>query len=214
MRSSNPAMLFALLIALSFGCGESQFNGGQRVNQPDDNLENGDAALRDDVDADGRGDEDDDKDSDVDLDQNGDPRQDNPAERRVRIDADEVFDNSPEGQALKNCFQEWGETPFDEEAAGNFRKLSVNSEGFQSEKIQDRTSTKEPVLVLVQVKAEGFSSYKIDLGNPNGWYCMDTATVGFTSIDLLKHCKATLGNWNKSSTGFSSNDHTEYGSDC
>lgn len=131
-----------------------------------------------------------------------------------RINPEALFDNSPDGQALKACFNEWGETPFDETSAKNFKRLSSKSTGFGSKNISDRAKTQNPALILVDVNAVGFSSYRIDLGNPNGWYCIKSSAKGFSSFEYLKQCRAQIGNMQDEQTGFGRSQFTEYGENC
>jgi len=130
------------------------------------------------------------------------------------IDPETTFDNSPEGQTLKRCFLEWGQTPFDEASARNFRTLSASSTGFGSRVISDRTKTERASLVLVKIDVQGFSSVELDLGNPNGWYCISSTARGFTSLRFDKHCRATIGNLDSQMTGFGQSQNREYGDNC
>lgn len=130
------------------------------------------------------------------------------------FDPDTVFDSTPEGSAMKSCFKEWGQTPFDAKSALNYRTLTTNSSGFTSKVLADKTTTSEPALILVKVSATGFSSFKVDLGNPNGWYCLSSNLVGFSWVNISHHCQATIGNNQSTSKGFSSGNTEVYGSNC
>lgn len=130
------------------------------------------------------------------------------------INPDDVFDNTPNDQVMNKCFKEWGEAPFDAQAAKNYRILTAIGTGFGAREIADRTNTKEASLVLVKVTVEGFSNINLDLGNPHGWYCIDSSAVGFTRLTIKKNCRATIGNLKNQMTGFGGSQTQEYGDDC
>jgi len=193
MRSARKNWNFALCLLLT-GCGSSSFSGdagnleagrqGQNKPQSNSPLTAQSSALE----------------------ENG--------QKYYKFNADAVFDNSADGQALKACFAEWGETPFNEQTAKAYKKLTSKSKGFGSKNISDRARTREPALILVDIQAIGFSSYRVDLGNSNGWYCIKSNAEGFSSFDYLKHCRAQIGNMQDEAVGFSQNNFTEYGDDC
>jgi hypothetical protein len=54
----------------------------------------------------------------------------------------------------------------------------------------------------------------MDLGNPNGYYCIKGKNVGFSGRRIMKHCRATIGSDEVENTGFSGSSISEYGSEC
>lgn len=130
------------------------------------------------------------------------------------IDPDKVFDDTPDDQAVNKCFKEWGVTPFDETGARNYRIMEAEGTGFSAREISDKTTSKVNNLVLIKVGAVGFSSVVLDLGNPYGWYCIDSSATGFSSLKIKKHCRATIGGMQNSTTGFGGSNTTEYGDGC
>jgi hypothetical protein len=133
---------------------------------------------------------------------------------KTPLNPDEIFDNTPNDKVMNRCFKEWGETPFDSSSAKNYRVLTAQSTGFGAREIADRANTKQASLVLIKVTVEGFTSINLDLGNPNGWYCIDSSATGFTSLTIRKHCRATIGNLKNQMTGFGGSETAEYGDGC
>jgi len=204
----KPIVTLIVLAHILLACGDAEFLSSQGVveRQPNqgakDDGRSGSGSLGGD---DGRQDLDEDKiDQQLGKDEG----------RLHRINPDQIFGNSDDDRAMNRCFKEWGETPFDAQAAKAYRVFNAASKGFSSPQIADRTNTKTASLVLVKIKAEGFSAIEVDLGNPNGWYCIQSSAVGFTSFKLRKHCRATIGNMQSDMTGFSNSQNSEYGDEC
>lgn len=130
------------------------------------------------------------------------------------INPDEVFKDTPNDKAMHKCFREWGETPFTEDAARNYRVIEAQAVGFNGREISDKTTSKTNNLVLIKVGVVGFSSVILDLGNPHGWYCIVSSATGFSSLRIKKHCKATIGGMQHGTTGFGGSNTTEYGDGC
>jgi hypothetical protein len=130
------------------------------------------------------------------------------------INPDEVFKDTPDDQAMRKCFVEWGDAPFGEAAAKSYRIMTAQGTGFGAREVADKSKSKTNNLVLIKVDVVGFSSVILDLGNPNGWYCIASSATGFSNLKIKKHCKATIGGVQNSATGFTSNATAEYGDDC
>jgi hypothetical protein len=136
------------------------------------------------------------------------------SETKNPINPDEIFQDTPDDQAMNKCFKEWGETPFTETAAKNYRIMVAQGTGFNAPQVSDKTTSKTNNLVLIKVGVVGFSSVVLNLGNPHGWYCIVSSATGFSSLKINKHCQATIGGMQNSATGFGGSNTTEYGDGC
>lgn len=101
--------------------------------------------------------------------------------------------------AVKNCIEHWGKTPF--KANPRFRVISskVKVMGIGGD-INDTKKTSEPELVLIKPSVTVMAKTALNLMNPNGWYCIkaNVSVLGKSEINL--NCKANLATSNDGTT--------------
>lgn len=94
--------------------------------------------------------------------------------------------------AVRECLKHWGKHPF-ASASPKYRvlatKVKVLGIGGNTKAEQP---TEKPELVLVKSSVSVMAKTKLELMNPNGWYCLEgrVSVLGKTQIDI--HCKAKL----------------------
>jgi hypothetical protein len=101
--------------------------------------------------------------------------------------------NSDQG-AIAKCLTAWGQNPFGPNPTV-YRKInaSVQVLGFGSAvAVKDDQPTAQPALILINAAVGVLSQSKLELLNPNGWYCLkvDVNVLNNTTIDLA--CQAHL----------------------
>ena len=101
-------------------------------------------------------------------------------------------DESGDVAVIQSCLDHWSKHPFNREAP-KFRVISsrVKVLGIGHD-IEDKKHTDEPELILVKHNVAVLSTSRLNLLNPNGWYCLKgkTAVLGASKIRLA--CKANL----------------------
>ena len=94
--------------------------------------------------------------------------------------------------AIAGCLKAWGQHPFGPNpVASRHIHASVQVLGFGSA-IRDDYPTAGPELVVISAAVGVMSNSKMELLNPNGWYCLkvDVNVLNNTQIDLA--CRAHL----------------------
>lgn len=118
---------------------------------------------------------------------------------------------SEEDKKIVGCIEEWGQANISKDALRGYKKLTANNEGFSSSVLKDTKKTDEPRLVLVKAASTGFAGVRMELMNPNGWYCVDVKNVGFSASNLMLHCDSELAGYQTENKGFSNAQESRVG---
>ena len=118
---------------------------------------------------------------------------------------------SEEDKKVVGCIEQWGQTNLSKTALLGYKKQTAKNEGFASSVLKDTKKTDEPRLVFVSAASTGFSGVRMELLNPNGWYCVDVKNVGFSGSNLMLHCDSELAGFNAENKGFSNTQETRVG---
>lgn len=93
--------------------------------------------------------------------------------------------------AIGRCLEAWGEHPFGKNP--KFRTLSTSVKVFGIGKSSgDMEATSEPRLVMVNAAVNVMGGAKIELLNPNGWYCLKSNVNVMGGLRIKAHCSAHL----------------------
>lgn len=95
-------------------------------------------------------------------------------------------------EEIRGCFATWKTHPFSKDHP-KFKTLSakVKVMGIGGN-VEDKEVTAEPALVLVRPAVAVMSKQKLELLNPNGWYCLKNMTTVMGKGEIRLHCKARL----------------------
>jgi hypothetical protein len=89
------------------------------------------------------------------------------------------------------CLAAWGKHPFGSNP--QYRTLATAVKVFgRGPDTADRDATSAPSLVLINPGVNVMGGSKIELLNPNGWYCMRTAVNVMGGTDIKLSCQAKL----------------------
>ena len=96
-------------------------------------------------------------------------------------------------QAANECIAAWGsQSPFKKgKKPDQIISTGVKVFGLGSSQKSDG-ATSGPVLVVVHPAVNVAGKHTIQLGNPNGWYCLRNQTTVAGKIAIRAHCKAHL----------------------
>lgn len=95
-------------------------------------------------------------------------------------------------EAIQACLVHFKTHPFDAKAPA-FQTLSTGVKVFGiGSSTNDLTNTETPKLVLIKTNVTVMSKNKLQLMNPNGWYCLkgQVSVLGKTEIHL--NCKSKI----------------------
>lgn len=86
--------------------------------------------------------------------------------------------SSSNQNALAQCYEAWGEHPFQDPAEQEFTYIEpiIRVMGFGSAEYSDEPTT-EPTLYLVGLNINDLTRTTYAFNNPNGWYCFYTSVV-------------------------------------
>lgn len=93
--------------------------------------------------------------------------------------------------SIAACLKAWGEHPFGKKPQFKTLGTSVTVFGI-GDKDVDTEQTSSPSLVLVSPIFNVMGGSTIDLLNPNGWYCLQTAVSILGRLTIRVQCKAHL----------------------
>lgn len=94
-----------------------------------------------------------------------------------------------DGSAINRCLIAWGEHPFGKNP--KFKTLSTSVKVFGIGKTSgDLEVTTEPRLVMVNAAVNVLGGAKIELLNPNGWYCLTSNVNVMGGLRIKAHCSA------------------------
>lgn len=89
------------------------------------------------------------------------------------------------------CLKAWGDPPFGKKPQFKTLGTSVTVFGI-GERAGDTEQTSSPSLVLVNPIFNVMGGSTIELLNPNGWYCLQTAVSILGRLTIRVQCKAHL----------------------
>ena len=96
-----------------------------------------------------------------------------------------------EGGAINRCLAAWGEHPFGKNPKYKTLSTSVKVFGI-GQASGDKEATPEPALVMVNAGVNVMGGSKVELLNPNGWYCLKSNVNVMGGMKIKAHCKAHL----------------------
>ncbi len=113
-------------------------------------------------------------------------------------------DDSPE-EAIQGCLSNWPNHPFGSNPTYRTIGAKVSVLGF-GEKVNDKTSTPQPELVLVKPNVSVLTKTTITLGNPNGWYCLYGKVNVLSSTTVKLACNAHIATASEGNTVLANSD--------
>ena len=96
-----------------------------------------------------------------------------------------------ENGAMNRCLAAWGDHPFGKNPKYKTLSTSVKVFGI-GQASGDTKATAEPALVMVNAGVNVMGGSKIELLNPNGWYCLKSNVNVMGGMKIKAHCKAHL----------------------
>ena len=96
-----------------------------------------------------------------------------------------------ESGAMNRCLAAWGDHPFGKNPKYKTLSTSVKVFGI-GQASGDTKATAEPALVMVNAGVNVMVGSKIELLNPNGWYCLKSNVNVMGGMKIKAHCKAHL----------------------
>ncbi len=111
----------------------------------------------------------------------------------------EVVDGS-----IASCLKAWGKHPFGSNPRFKTMATSVKVFGI-GQNPADTERTNSPSLVLVNTGVNVMGGAKLELLNPNGWYCFRSNVNVMGSLSINAHCKAHLASAHDGTTVLGSN---------
>jgi hypothetical protein len=93
--------------------------------------------------------------------------------------------------AIAACLKAWGDHPFGSNP--QFKTLGTSVKVFGiGNAASDQAPTNSPSLVLVKPMFNVMGGATVELLNPNGWYCLETALSVMGRMSIRVQCKAHL----------------------
>jgi hypothetical protein len=106
--------------------------------------------------------------------------------------------------AIASCLRAWGKQPFG--ANPRYKTLSTSVKVFGiGENPADRERTSSPSLVLVNTGVNVMGRTRVELLNPNGWYCFKSNVNVMGSLIITAACTAHLASAHDGTTVLGSN---------
>jgi hypothetical protein len=106
--------------------------------------------------------------------------------------------------AIASCLRAWGKQPFG--ANPRYKTLSTSVKVFGiGENPADRERTSSPSLVLVNTGVNVMGRTRLELSNPNGWYCFKSNVNVMGSLIITAACTAHLASAHDGTTVLGSN---------
>lgn len=100
--------------------------------------------------------------------------------------------SADENLAIKLCLQHWPTHPFNSQNP-RYRVIAAKVKIFGiGEDVYDRRVTNTPELILVKPNVSVISDAKMQLMNPNGWYCLHNKVNVIAKTEIVIHCDAKL----------------------
>ena len=110
--------------------------------------------------------------------------------------------------SIARCLQAWGKQPFG--ANPRYKTLSTSVKVFGiGANPADTERTSSPSLVLVDTGVNVMGRTRLDLLNPNGWYCFKSNVNVMGSLIIKADCKAHLASAHDGSTVLGSNSENK-----
>lgn len=95
--------------------------------------------------------------------------------------------------AIAACIKKWPNQPFtDIELTNPDVKTIDQLNNNNAVSFRDDKFTQKPKLVLVNITSKNVNKGKIELRNPNGWYCVDMESKSANSFIISVDCKAMV----------------------
>jgi hypothetical protein len=99
---------------------------------------------------------------------------------------------SEEDDAIAQCLSVWVQNPFGTNPPYKTLSTSVKVFSMGSDETMDTDITTTPALVLVNPGVNVMGETKIELKNPNGWYCLRSNVNVMGSLKIKVNCKAHI----------------------
>ena len=113
-----------------------------------------------------------------------------------------------EGGAMNRCLAAWGNHPFGKNP--RYKTLSTSVKVFGIGKASgDTEPTSTPQLVMVNAGVNVMGGTKIQLLNPNGWYCLKSNVNVMGGMKIKAHCDAHLASAVEGVTVMGSNSESK-----
>ena len=107
-------------------------------------------------------------------------------------------------RSIAACLKAWGSHPFGKNPQYKTMQTSVKVFGI-GKNTGDTERTNAPSLVLVNPGVNVMGGARIDLLNPNGWYCLRTTVNVMGGVKIRAHCKAHVASTSDGATVIGSN---------
>ena len=107
-------------------------------------------------------------------------------------------------RSIAACLKAWGSHPFGKNPQYKTMQTSVKVFGV-GKNTSDTERTSAPSLVLINPGVNVMGGARIDLLNPNGWYCLRTTVNVMGGVKIRAHCKAHLASTSDGATVIGSN---------
>ena len=111
--------------------------------------------------------------------------------------------------AVQACLANWGDHPFDTRNP-KFRVLGSQVKVFGiGGSINETYKTPEPELVLIKSNVSVMTKSRMNLLNPNGWYCLQGKVNVMAKSIITLDCKSHLASTNPGTTVLGSSESEE-----
>lgn len=108
-------------------------------------------------------------------------------------------------EEIKSCLAKWKNSPFTENSDYRIVSAKVKVMGIGSD-IDESTKTSKPELVLIKPAVTVMAKTEMNLGNPNGWYCLKGKTAVLGKMQINLHCSARMASSESGATVMGADD--------
>lgn len=108
--------------------------------------------------------------------------------------------------AVRTCLANWGEYPFST-AQPQYRVIGTHVKVFGiGNDVNDQGKTAGPDLVLIKPNVSVMGKARMNLMNPNGWYCLDNKVNVMSKTIINIDCAAHIASASEGVTVLGSNE--------
>ena len=109
-------------------------------------------------------------------------------------------------EAVRACLANWGDHPFDMQNP-NFRVLGTQVKVFGiGGSINETNKTADPELILIRSNVSVMTKSRMNLLNPNGWYCLQGKVNVMAKSIITLDCRAHLASSSPGTTVLGSSE--------
>ena len=111
-------------------------------------------------------------------------------------------------RSIAACLNAWGTHPFGKNPQFKTLQTSVKVFGV-GKNTSDSERTNAPSLVLVNPGVNVMGGARLELLNPNGWYCLRATVNVMGGLKIRAHCKARLASTSDGTTVIGNNSENK-----